>query len=467
MKSLMHSRAQSFLPILLSFTALTSSEHARAECGLWAGDFGQLATNCGDDYCYVVSPGSGTAQTLAGTFWSFGTGNPTLAQGDDSGAWPVADWLFPSGSGRILVGGWYADAAIDGCISGHVAPGKTAEIMAAMLSDETSGGAAESFFALASARRIIAGGPEFDFTFVNGGGLARNIELVPIPTVRITGLSRPLITLHLAGPSLSDVSPGIYGDGSLAPEEVVKGYRVYVSSGTTVTSLRTSDGWTAVSGIVPLGQGFDYAVGACPPAGVIRLGLTLVFDGNFETAHVGKYATVNCRYCADADGDGFYDLFGDPECCPINEVCDCNDLAANVHPFAVEQCNGVDDNCNGAIDDVGLPGPVASVQLDKQPGTTGVDWPALAEATGYDVVRGDLTTLLAGGGSYADATDVCVADDVAANHTDDPLDPGPDSGFWYLIRAGNCIGVGSYDGPGASQVAPRDPGIAASGVACP
>ncbi len=43
----------------------------------------------------------------------------------------------------------------------------------------------------------------------------------------------------------------------------------------------------------------------------------------------------------DADGDGV--LVGD----------DCNDTDPLVFPGAVESCNGVDDDCNGAIDDIG------------------------------------------------------------------------------------------------------------------
>ena len=83
-------------------------------------------------------------------------------------------------------------------------------------------------------------------------------------------------------------------------------------------------------------------------------------------------------------------------------------------------------------------------------------------------MRGDLTTLLLTGGSYSAATEACVANDVTAPYIDDAEDPAPGGyGLWYLIRAGNCTGVGSYNGPGTSQTAPRDAGIAASGQACP
>lgn len=60
----------------------------------------------------------------------------------------------------------------------------------------------------------------------------------------------------------------------------------------------------------------------------------------------------------DADGDGY----GDGRAAPVSDchevlpgfstdTTDCNDLAADVHPGAVETCNGIDDDCSSAIDD--------------------------------------------------------------------------------------------------------------------
>ena len=445
---------------IAALMGLSAPRIVEGACTAPAPDLGQFNPNCNGGYCYVVSPGLHASETLAGTFWSFGSGSPAVGTGNDNGAWPLGNWLLPEGSKFWLGGSWSASATIDGCIVGTTAPGKPAEIMVTLISDEASG---TGFFAVASARRIVNAFPEFDFTFVAGGGVAHDIDLVEIPPARV--LSSTLGTLVMRGPQLSEVIPGLYGDGSLAPEEVVKGYRIYRKPD-NATSLRTSDGWVAVTGTVPLGQNSTVAW-TCPPGGRLYVGYTLVFDGNFETAHVGLPVRVLCRYCEDADRDDYLSFNSDGECYGY-AGWDCNDLNASVHPDALEVCNGMDDNCDGAIDNAAVPGSVAALQLEKQPGTTRIEWPALPVATRYDVVRGDLTTLLLTGGSYSAATKACVANHVTAPYIDDAEDPVPGGyGLWYLSRAGNCTGVGSYNTPGASQAAPRDAGIAASGHACP
>jgi hypothetical protein len=419
--------------------------------------------NCGGGYCLVVSPGLHTSQTLAGSFWAFGSGSPVVGQGDDNGVWPVEDWLsYATDSTVFIWGSWQQSLGIDGCITGRISPGKPAEIMLTSFSDEGGG---FGYFAVAAARRVLDWYAQFDFTFVAGGGLAHDINLVEIPRARVVSVTGRN-SYHFGGPTLSDVTPGLYSDGSLAPEEMAKGYRIYARS-QPPTSLKTSDGWSPISAVVPLGQDVSIDVPCPPTTGKLVFGYALVFDGGFETAHVGRALSGTCNPCAASDGDG--DGFStNPECCPDPQACDCNDLNAGVHPGALEVCNGVDDNCNNAIDDVALPGAVASVALEKQPGTTRLSWPPLPVATGYDAVRGDLTTLLATGGSYDQATAACLGDDVTVSHIDDAEEPDSGGhGFWYLIRGANCVGVGSYDTLDPSQAASRDAGIAASGHACP
>ncbi len=62
-------------------------------------------------------------------------------------------------------------------------------------------------------------------------------------------------------------------------------------------------------------------------------------------------------YYTDADGDGYGDAnaTGVSSCAPVagsvTNNGDCNDGVATINPGAPEQCNGIDDNCNGSIDD--------------------------------------------------------------------------------------------------------------------
>ncbi len=61
-------------------------------------------------------------------------------------------------------------------------------------------------------------------------------------------------------------------------------------------------------------------------------------------------------YYADADADGFGDPDAAVEACdaPVGHVpsaTDCDDMDADVYPSASERCNGVDDDCDGAIDE--------------------------------------------------------------------------------------------------------------------
>jgi hypothetical protein len=44
-------------------------------------------------------------------------------------------------------------------------------------------------------------------------------------------------------------------------------------------------------------------------------------------------------------------VVGSPSTCP-NGGGDCNDEVAAVHPNAIESCDGIDNDCSGAVDDV-------------------------------------------------------------------------------------------------------------------
>ncbi len=113
-----------------------------------------------------------------------------------------------------------------------------------------------------------------------------------------------------------------------------------------------------------------------------------------------------------------------------------------------------------------IPGPTSGVVLEKVGSEVALGWAPVEGATGYDVVHGDLAALRAGGGDFAAAVLGCVADNVVGSGAADAEVPPPGAGFWYLVRGASCSGAGTYDTLAASQVVPRDEGIAGSGADC-
>lgn len=65
--------------------------------------------------------------------------------------------------------------------------------------------------------------------------------------------------------------------------------------------------------------------------------------------------------CLDEDGDGF----GRGDC--VNGALDCDESNPTINPSAVEVCNGVDDNCDGRVDEC----PLMNQVCDAQNGCTG------------------------------------------------------------------------------------------------
>jgi glucose/arabinose dehydrogenase/PKD repeat protein len=108
-----------------------------------------------------------------------------------------------------------------------------------------------------------------------------------------------------------------------------------------------------------------------------------------------------------------------------------------------------------------------ALTLGKLPqDATRLQWPPLACALSYDIVRGNLTTLRATGGNFTLATAACLANDITATTVDDPKVTTP-SGLFWLVRANGC-GWGSFDEVGVPwQPASRDAEIAASAQSCP
>jgi len=66
------------------------------------------------------------------------------------------------------------------------------------------------------------------------------------------------------------------------------------------------------------------------------------------------------NYYEDVDGDGYGDAFAKvTESCVqpkgmVSDFQDCNDDDATVHPGADEVCDGIDNDCNGQVDELGM-----------------------------------------------------------------------------------------------------------------
>ena len=96
-----------------------------------------------------------------------------------------------------------------------------------------------------------------------------------------------------------------------------------------------------------------------------------------------------------------------------------------------------------------------------------LNWTAAQNATNYDVVTGSLSTLRATSGNFTTATTACAANDVPGmTAISVEVDPAPDDGRYYLVRATGIGCRGTYDDGSASQQGGRDAGIAAA-AACP
>ena len=72
-------------------------------------------------------------------------------------------------------------------------------------------------------------------------------------------------------------------------------------------------------------------------------------DGSLDTS-------TGSTWYADTDGDGYGDASAGQAFCVqpsgyVSDTSDCDDSAASVYPGAPETCSGVDDDCDGTIDD--------------------------------------------------------------------------------------------------------------------
>jgi hypothetical protein len=227
--------------------------------------------------------------------------------------------------------------------------------------------------------------------------------------------------------------------------------------------IPTGDLWspTSVSDNTPTGR-FEHTA--------VWTGERMLIWGGFPfDANLGSYCAATCAspatYHPDLDGDGYGDVNTGVTACfqpqgYLVDGSDCNDRDNAVHPGAPEVCNGIDENCNQVNDDGAQPGEVSSVTVAKS-GTDAIfSWPATPDTFRYDLLRGHVGDWPVGSNS---ATETCVANDDSDTSESDSAVPAAGDAYWYLVRAENVCGDGSYGSRGTNG----GPGAPRTSSACP
>ena len=180
----------------------------------------------------------------------------------------------------------------------------------------------------------------------------------------------------------------------------------------------------------------------------------LVWGGTTGGAYLNSGGRYALGHSLDDDADGFSECDGD-----------CNDDLPNVYPGAVEICDALDNDCNGATDDgAGPPGATSGLFYSSK---DDLQWAPAPGGRAYDVIQGDLNLLRSSGGDFTASLLECLEDDSPDLTSADPSLPPAGTGVYHLIRTSGCGQNGTYDSGGPSQDAPRDSEIDASANACP
>ncbi len=146
---------------------------------------------------------------------------------------------------------------------------------------------------------------------------------------------------------------------------------------------------------------------------------------------------------ADADGDGYGDASTTTEACEApsgytDDATDCDDSDSGVHPGAEEYCDGVDQDCDGSVDEDGVDGDTWYADSDgdglgdASTTTTACDQPSGYVADDSDCDDSDATDTDGDGSQDCDDDDIDgdgLRNEWDADEYDDTVARGPTAGF--------------------------------------
>jgi hypothetical protein len=136
------------------------------------------------------------------------------------------------------------------------------------------------------------------------------------------------------------------------------------------------------------------------------------------------------------------------------------DGTANWHLFS-PSTRDLANACGSGLQPLG---PVTGLRFES---ATALGWAGIAQATAYDVLRGDLATLRASG-DFSEAGVTCLENNGADPESWAGETPPAGAARFYLVRGVNfACRFGTYDSGGPGEAGPRDAELAEAPSACP
>jgi len=201
------------------------------------------------------------------------------------------------------------------------------------------------------------------------------------------------------------------------------------------SSAFTVDTCSAPSGYVSNAQDCDDAHSEASPLGTeVCDGLDNDCDGDTDDDDAGLDTSTGTTWYTDGDGDGYGDPDAPVVACSqpsgtVSDTSDCDDTDASVHPAGTEACDGLDNDCDGAVDD------------DDDPVTGQSTFYLDVDGDGFGDATNQVQACEAPSGSTTDASD-CDDGDATVNPDAEEVCDGVDN---------DCDG--SSDGSDASDAA--------------